>query len=100
MGGADVMSEQLHHLLRMSVRPYLSVRIVPTEIGGHAGAAGSFTHLKFEKYESVVFVESHAAGLFLEDAASLAIYRSVLTSLDRTALDEEQSRAVITSIVT
>ena len=29
VGGSGVMSEQLHHLLRMSVRPYISIRIIP-----------------------------------------------------------------------
>ena len=29
VGGATVMSDQLHHLLRMSVRSYLTVRVVP-----------------------------------------------------------------------
>jgi len=33
VGDSMVMSEQLHHLLRMSVRPYLSLRVVPAADG-------------------------------------------------------------------
>ena len=34
IGGPVVMPDQLHHLLRMSVRPYLTLRVVPAAIGG------------------------------------------------------------------
>ena len=42
VGGATVMSAQLHHLLRMSVRPYLTLRVVPASFGAHAATAGAF----------------------------------------------------------
>ncbi|GLZ28766.1 hypothetical protein Lesp02_09560 [Lentzea sp. NBRC 105346] len=99
VGGPDVMSAQLHDLLQMRVRPYVTIRIVPTSFGAHAGLAGSFIQLSYEKYEPVVFVESQNAGLFLEDKGTLAIYTEVLESLDRTAMDEEQSRRLITDIL-
>lgn len=100
VGGADIMADQLHHLLRISVRPYVTLRVVPIAIGAHAGLAGSFTRLKFPKFEPVVFVESLNAGLFLEDKASIALYDKAVTMLDQDALDEGQSRELITSIVT
>lgn len=99
VGDASVMAEQLHHLLRMSVRPYLTIRLVPTAFGPHAGLAGDFDRLKFKKIPEIVYVESEGANVFLEDQASVDRYDTVLKSLDRTALDEVETRKLITSII-
>lgn len=99
VGGGEVMKAQLLHLLTMTVRPYLTVRIVPVAVGAHAGLAGSFTRLRYEKFEPVIFVEGGRTGLFLEDKDSVSYYDAVIERLDQLALDEEESRALITSIV-
>ncbi|MET8761316.1 helix-turn-helix transcriptional regulator [Lentzea sp. NPDC004782] len=99
VGGAEVMKAQLLHLLTMTMRPYITVRIVPIAVGAHIGVAGSFTRLKYEKFEPVIFVEGGRTGLFLEDKDSLAYYDAVVEGLDQLALDEVQSRELITSIV-
>jgi len=98
VGGPLVMSEQLHHVLRMSVRPYISLRVVRTSIGAHAGLAGSFTLMKFKSIQPVVFVETENSSLFVEDEAPVTGYQTVLGSLGRAALGEEQSRRLIASI--
>jgi Domain of unknown function (DUF5753)/Helix-turn-helix domain len=100
VGGPEVMTDQLHHLLRMSVRPYISLRVMPIAVGAHAGLAGSFTLMKFKGIEPVVFVETENSSLFVEDKAPVTGYRTVLGSLDSTSLDEEQSRRLITEVAT
>lgn len=94
-GGADVLTEQLHELLRMLVRPYIALRILP------AGRAltGDFTFLKFDKYEPVVFDGGLNTALFLDDKASIGVYQDALKMMDRVALGREESRELITSIV-
>lgn len=99
VGTPDVMVDQLHHLLRMSVRPYLTLRLIPTAIGPHDGLAGSFDMLTFKKIPPIVYVESEGATVFLEDQPSVGLYEDVLTSLGRTALDEAQTRKLITDII-
>ncbi|WP_319964761.1 helix-turn-helix domain-containing protein [Lentzea miocenica] len=99
VGGSDVMKDQLLHMLAMTQRSYIEVRIVPTSIGAHAGLAGSFTLLGYEKFEPVVYLESKNSSLFLEDAAILATYDEVLKLLDLQALDAEHSKELITSIL-
>lgn len=99
VGDAGVMAEQLHHLLRLSVRPYLTIRLVPTAFGPHAGLAGDFDRLKFKKIPEIVYVESEGANVFLEDQVSVDRYETVLKSLDRTALDEVETRKLITRII-
>ncbi|MEV6235879.1 Scr1 family TA system antitoxin-like transcriptional regulator [Lentzea sp. NPDC051838] len=99
VGDASVMAEQRHHLLRLSVRPYLTIRLIPTAHGPHAGLAGDFDLLTFKKIPPIVYLESHGANIFLEDQISVARYENVVTSLGRTALDEARSRKLITDII-
>jgi hypothetical protein len=99
VGSVDLVKDQLLHVLAMAQRSYITVRVVPISIGAHAGLAGGFMQLEYEKFEPVVFIESHNSSLFLEDKASLARYTKVLKLLDRQALDAEQSKELITSIL-
>ncbi|MGW6928580.1 helix-turn-helix domain-containing protein [Lentzea sp. NPDC054927] len=99
VGNEHVMAEQLHHLLRLSVRPYLTIRVIPTAFGPHAGLAGDFDRLTFEKIPPIVYLESEGANVFLEDQPSVDLYDTVVKSLARTALDEPQTRKLITDII-
>jgi transcriptional regulator with XRE-family HTH domain len=45
VGGPLTMSDQLHQLLRSSVLPNVTVRVVPAALGAHAGMSGSFSLL-------------------------------------------------------
>lgn len=99
VGGSEVMKQQLLHMLAMTVRPYITIRIVPISAGAHPGVNGSFVRLGYDKFEPVIYVEGERTALFLEDKDSVAHYDDVLKALDRVALDEEQSRELITSIV-
>ncbi|MGW6442442.1 Scr1 family TA system antitoxin-like transcriptional regulator [Lentzea sp. NPDC055074] len=99
VGSPDVMADQLHHLLRVSVRPYLTIRVIPTAVGPHDGLSGSFDMLTFKKIPPLVYVESEGATVFLEDQPSVGLYEDVLKSLGRTALDEAGTRKLITDII-
>jgi transcriptional regulator with XRE-family HTH domain len=100
VGGTEVMSEQLHELLRILVRPYLTLRVVPAAIGAHAANAGSFTLMDFAEFKPVAYVESATSSLFLETPEEIAAYRRILASLDDSALDEGQSRQLIGKLAT
>lgn len=99
VGSPAVMKDQLIHLLGVAERSYVSVRVVPTALGGHAGASGSFVQLRYEKFDPVIFIESKTCCLFLDDRASLDTYASVLKLLDAQALDEQESKELINSIL-
>ncbi|WP_373294003.1 DUF5753 domain-containing protein [Lentzea pudingi] len=96
VGTLDVLADQLHEILRLMIRPYISVRIVP------AGRAltGDFTMLSFAKYEPMAYVEGLNSALFLDDRASIALYAKVLARLDEVALDEDASRRLIDRVLT
>ncbi|MFI6100028.1 helix-turn-helix domain-containing protein [Lentzea sp. NPDC051213] len=99
VGGEEVWREQLAHLLRMSVRTYISIRIIPRSIGMHAGTSGDFRLMKFPKFPPVVYIESLKCCLFFDDGETVDTYETILKDLAAVALDEEQSRAVINSIL-
>lgn len=99
VGGEEVWREQLAHLLRMSVRKYISLRVIPRSIGMHAGTSGDFRVMKFPKFPPVVYIESVKCCLFFDDKDTVDTYENILKDLAAIALDEEQSRAVINSIL-
>ncbi|WP_439662900.1 helix-turn-helix domain-containing protein [Lentzea sp. HUAS TT2] len=98
-GGTEVWREQLAHLLRMSVRKYISLRIIPRSIGMHAGICGDFRVMKFPKYLPVVYIDSINSCLFFDDADTVKVYEDILTALAAVALREAESRAVIDNIL-
>jgi transcriptional regulator with XRE-family HTH domain len=95
VGGPEVMSEQLHTLLRLSVRPSITLRVVPAARGAHAAINGSFQFLEFRQIKPVVYLESETSSLFLELPIEINAYGDILAALDETALPEGQSKDLI-----
>ncbi|MDQ3576809.1 MAG: helix-turn-helix domain-containing protein [Actinomycetota bacterium] len=100
VGGSTVMSEQMHHLLRMSVRRDLVIRVVPAAYGAHAALSGAFRLMEFENFNPVVYLESETASVFLEFSAEIAAYQSILQALADSALSEGESRELIATLAT
>jgi transcriptional regulator with XRE-family HTH domain len=98
IGGSEVMSEQLHHLLRMAGRPRIAIRVVPAAIGGHAGTSGSFTLWDFPDYQPVAYVDGDAYCLFLEKPHETGAYRDVADGLDDVALTAHDSKEMIANL--
>ncbi|MEU7474369.1 helix-turn-helix transcriptional regulator [Lentzea sp. NPDC042327] len=97
VGGTEVHGEQIHHVLRMAVRPKVEIRVVPAALGAHAGASGPFTQLTFETYAPLIYVEGENSTLIIEGDASQD-YRSTIRALDESSLDEWQSKALLARI--
>lgn len=90
--GSETMSEQVHHLLRMSVRPHVGIRVIPESVGLHAGYAGPFMLMEFAEIKPVVHLDHETSCVFAERPETIRAYRSVLAALAEVALDREQSR--------
>ncbi|MBV8539571.1 MAG: hypothetical protein JO364_16045 [Pseudonocardiales bacterium] len=67
VGGAAVMSDQLHHLLRMSVRSHVTSQVVPASLGAYAAMTGAFRLMEFAESKPVIYLESETSSLFLEN---------------------------------
>ena len=99
VGGRDVQRRQLEHLLSMAAWPTITIRIIPARIGVHAGIDGSFSLLRFLDAPAVVYVESLAAGLFLEDTNTVSDYANAVNLLESSALDREESAKLIARLM-
>ncbi len=100
VGGPAVMIDQLQLLERMSLRPYLTLRVVPASLGAHAATAGSFILMEFAEFKPVAYLESETSSLFLEKPVEIAAYQDILESLAQTALGEGESRKLIATRAT
>jgi transcriptional regulator with XRE-family HTH domain len=100
VGGPAVMFEQLEHLLRKATRPYLTLRVVPAALGGHAAINGAFRLMEFAEFRPVAYLESETSSLFLEKPEEIAAYRRILGLLAQTALSEGQSAELIATLAT
>ena len=95
--GREIMSGQVHHLLRMSVRPNVEIRVIPDAVGFHA-AFQPFHLMEFTEMSPVVHIEDQTSVLFLERPDTVAAYRRNVAALSKVALDEGQSRTWLASL--
>lgn len=68
IGGAEVMSDQMDHLLAMMAQPNISLRVVPANIGCHPGLIGSFILYEFSDLPPIVHLENSHATAFLHES--------------------------------
>lgn len=101
------MVTQLRAVIAASKAPHISVRVLPLAAGPTlAGVAGAFTILDFPppipggvREPTTVYSESLTGALYLDRPHEIAAYERVWSGLAATALNEEESREVIKSII-
>jgi hypothetical protein len=92
VGGSDVMSTQMHHLLQMSVRRYITIQVIPAAFGAHASVTGACRLMEFDEFGSVAYIEQEASGLFLETPAEVETYQRIFAALANCALGVRESQ--------
>lgn len=99
VGGSQVLATQLEHLLTLATElPHVTVQIIPTSVGAHAGLAGSFSILEFEpSAPEVVYVDSHGGNLTLEKTRDLRRCKLLYDNLLADALPKNDSVQLIKS---
>ncbi|MFE3737443.1 helix-turn-helix domain-containing protein [Streptomyces sp. NPDC059134] len=96
VGGREVMTEQLRHLLDRAQEPHITLQILPFAAGAHAAAVGSFLILGGATPElDVVYVDIIGGGLFMEKPQELARYKLAFEYLRAQALDIDASVALL-----
>ncbi|GAB2670305.1 helix-turn-helix transcriptional regulator [Saccharopolyspora gloriosae] len=98
IGGPDVMRGQLGHLLRVSTRPNVSIRIIPRSAGAHPGLDGPFMMLAFPDRAPHVYIEARRVGLFLTRPQDVEPFTDGLAELEDVVLTGDQSAELIESI--
>jgi len=87
IGGRQVMRAQMKHLLDMASLPQITLQVVPFRHGGHAGAGGAFTILRFAAPDlpDVVYLEQLTSALYLDDRKDVDHYMEVMNRLSAEA---------------
>lgn len=100
IGGPPVLAEQLDHLLAVSERPNVSIRVLPYSVGVHPALHGTFTLLDFpiERDPGVVYLEDRIGGRYRDDVPDIDEYRSVAERLLALALSEKRSVTLINKV--
>ncbi|MFI5845471.1 helix-turn-helix domain-containing protein [Catenuloplanes sp. NPDC051500] len=106
IGDTDAWLRQLAHLVNISTRPNIGVRIVPSSAGPHwAMGAGAFVLLDFpqvgiRKVEpTTVYMENVTGALYLDLPEEVSSFETVWNMLDRRALDRDASDDLIGKVI-
>ncbi|WP_460771178.1 helix-turn-helix domain-containing protein [Nocardia tengchongensis] len=105
-GGRKVMAEQSRYLSELALRPNVTLRVVPLDVGGHPGlAVQSFTLLEFPALASrnlseppVVYVEGYEGALYPEDSDVIKRHRRAIDAIEQVALSESDTRKLFLRI--
>jgi transcriptional regulator with XRE-family HTH domain len=100
VGGADVMNEQLLHLVKIAALPNISIQVLPFAAGSHPAMQGGFAILQFPEIDApdVVYLENMTSDLFVEDEREVYQYSLVFDRLREMALGRQDSIALITRL--
>lgn len=98
-GGPSVAKGQLEHLLRMSERDSVTVRVIPFKAGGFPGAGQSVTYAEatVPRLDTVQLDSTHGPE-FIDTEAQLAKYRAQLDAAEAVALTPDASRTFIRAL--
>jgi transcriptional regulator with XRE-family HTH domain len=88
VGGPGVMAAQLARLSEAASQPHITIQLIPFDAGAHPGMDGSFVVLEFPDPadRAIVYTESAAGGLFLEEEDEIRRYTLMFGHLRAAAL--------------
>ncbi len=92
VGGPEVLSEQLHHLVKVSRLPNVTIQVLRFEAGAHLADSSGFALLSFEQDEPPLgYIETLAGELFLESSRDLARLSAAYNNLRMLARSPAES---------
>jgi transcriptional regulator with XRE-family HTH domain len=100
VGGPAVMREQLARVRDTAALPNVTVQVIPYGAGAHPGMPGSFIVLEFPDPadQSLVYIDSMAGDLFLEDDREIRRYILMFEHLRAAALRPDESVTLLAAI--
>ena len=101
VGGPMVMRAQLRHLIEASRPSHVTIQVVPFARGGHVGAGGSFSLLRFdEEYlPDIVYVEQLTSAIYLGQRSDVEHYLEIVDQLSGAALTPAATRDFIEQVI-
>jgi transcriptional regulator with XRE-family HTH domain len=98
VGGRTVMRDQLLHLTSRMELPHVTLQVLPYGVGAHPGMPGSFMVLTFADDPSVVYIDSMAGDLFLEEPAEVRRYSGLYEHLRALADNPDATMQLLTRV--
>jgi transcriptional regulator with XRE-family HTH domain len=100
VGRRQVMRAQVDRLRDAATRPNMTLQVIPFDAGSHPGMDGAFVVLEFPDPadQSIVYTESAAGGLFLEEEVEIRRYMLMFEHLRAAALRPEATVSLLTEI--
>jgi transcriptional regulator with XRE-family HTH domain len=100
VGSPQVMAAQLARLADAAAQPHITLQLIPFDAGAHPGMDGSFVVLEFPDPadRAIVYTESAAGGLFLEEDDEIRRYTLMFGHLRAAALRPDATTAALTEI--
>jgi transcriptional regulator with XRE-family HTH domain len=95
VGSAEIMHAQLLNLAAMSLRPNISIQVVPFSAGSHSGLLGAFVIAENDDESPVAYLETAAEGETAEDPVRVAKVALTFDNLRSKALPDVASRDMI-----
>jgi hypothetical protein len=94
VGGREVMRKQLTHLLEMSERDNVSIRVVPKATGAYPGLAGSFSIISSDLGE-IAYTDSPGGGRLVPSTPEVESFGNRYDRIGHVALPTGLSRQMI-----
>jgi len=100
VGGAEVMGQQLRHLIDRTALSHVVVRVLPFTAGAHPGVDGSFTVLEFSDPGDprIVYLDRMTDSDYLEGLRDVAAYRHAHEQLRAAALPPTDSTEMMSEL--
>lgn len=101
VGSPEIMRDQLGALIEGSKAPHVSLHVLPFEAKPVFTMTCMYAYFEYEgagMEQDVVHIETHAGYWSIEEPGKVAEYRKAHEALVRTSLDEDDSRALISSV--
>ncbi|ASQ97066.1 helix-turn-helix transcriptional regulator [Streptomyces sp. 11-1-2] len=99
-GGPQTSRAQLRHLLYMSERDRITIRVVPFRNGTFAGSGQSINYFSgpVPQLDTILLEQAHGS-LLLDAEAQLQKYRLVIGKMEAIALEPDESRDFIHGLI-
>ena len=101
VGSREIMRRQLGRLVAAASSPTVTLQVLPTDLGAHAGLDGPFTIVRYSEPAEADFVvlDSVMRELYLEDPDELDRYIRVFDRLRAAALGPDDSVGFIRELM-
>jgi transcriptional regulator with XRE-family HTH domain len=98
VGTAEVMRDQLMHLLEASQRVNVTLQVIPFTVGPHIGLQGGFTIAETPEAPGIVFLDNIADGQVSENEEMVSQVTQRFDALRAEALPKTASRDLIRKV--